>query len=249
MEDITKSPKKRGRKPKYQKTEKNTEERPTGYAKATGIEFVDYDPSSFKEPVNVQVFSQPSILIQDIEKEDKPSVEVSSAPTNESDSEQLKEQDCDVTSESTEALQEEDERLEAEAKEKDTRELLEYLGMHVLPSHINSEYWIRGVAKVLKTDGSVSWCVVIRTGYETHKIEKIFGSCAAIFKVGRIRNIEVIPNEYINIYGFENKANCLKFLLKHYGKAFDDLEFMTDEELKNKAIDVVIKKYASQYGK
>lgn len=116
------------------------------------------------------------------------------------------------TSEDAEPVLEDDAQKEAEmakrrrdfikemnsVPDKDTREMLEFIGITELPkfSDADMEMWFKAVARVRKRDTSVSWCVIERKGTEKFSITKIFGKCSPIAEVGVPMPIEIIPRRF-----------------------------------------------------
>jgi len=255
MEDSTKTTKKRGRKPKSSKADQAQEQKPAlaGKTVFTSVQYAGMQSASTSTTEH-SVYTHASVgksnkeelninnpVIQ--EEESKPIEHEQVTEVQEHQQEEMKEPKCDAPCDSDEYS----DALNKIVNSNDTRDLLEYLNMRMLPEHIESNLWARGVAKVLKRDGTLTWCVVLRTGVETHKIEKIFGSCSPIFKVGKIRNIEFIPREELIDNGLDNRTKRIMFLKKHLMDYSDRFDFMSDDELKREVADFIISKYTRKY--
>lgn len=126
----------------------------------------------------------------------------------------------------------------------DTRALMNYLGVGMLPEEKNDMYWVRAVAKILKRDGSVSWCVLKRTSVDKHKIEKVFGNCSPIVKVGRPFIVDYIPK-----WGIEKAKNLdrqgkIGWIKMSTGKHEEQIDFdkLSDEEIDVELLKTEIKK-------
>lgn len=128
----------------------------------------------------------------------------------------------------------------------DTRALMNYLGVGMLPEEKYDMYWVRAVAKILKRDGSVSWCVLKRTSVDKHKIEKVFGNCSPIVKVGRPFIVDYIPK-----WGIEKAKNLdrqgkIGWIKMSTGKHEEQIDFdkLSDEEIDVELLKTEIKKNA-----
>lgn len=127
--------------------------------------------------------------------------------------------------------------------EDDTREMLNFVGITSIPKFQKSAVWVKAIAKVLKIDTSVSWVVLKRTGAKTHNIEKIFGHCAAIKKVGTPIPIEVIPYNYSAAFPQNSTYEMAKFIANYSELTVDELQHKTYEELTDMMLDLQIKMY------
>lgn len=127
--------------------------------------------------------------------------------------------------------------------ENDTREMLDFVGITSIPKFQKSAVWVKAIAKVLKIDTSVSWVVLKRTGAKTHNIEKIFGHCAAIKKVGTPIPIEVIPYNYSASFPQNSTYEMAKFIANYSELTVDELQHKTYEELTDTMLDLQIKMY------
>jgi hypothetical protein len=127
--------------------------------------------------------------------------------------------------------------------ENDTREMLDFVGITSIPKFQKSAVWVKAIAKVLKIDTSVSWVVLKRTGAKTHNIEKIFGHCAAIKKVGTPIPIEVIPYNYSAAFPQNSTYEMAKFISNYSELTVDELQHKTYEELTDMMLDLQIKMY------
>lgn len=127
--------------------------------------------------------------------------------------------------------------------ENDTREMLDFVGITSIPKFQKSAVWVKAIAKVLKIDTSVSWVVLKRTGAKTHNIEKIFGHCAAIKKVGTPIPIEVIPYNYSAAFPQNSTYEMAKFIANYSELTVDELQHKTYEELTDMMLDLQIKMY------
>ena len=125
----------------------------------------------------------------------------------------------------------------------DTREMLDFVGISSIPKFQKSAVWVKAIAKVLKIDTSVSWVVLKRTGAKTHNIEKIFGHCAAIKKVGTPIPIEVIPYNYSASFPQNSTYEMSKFIANYSELTVDELQHKTYEELTDMMLDLQIKMY------
>jgi len=125
----------------------------------------------------------------------------------------------------------------------DTREMLNFVGISSIPKFQKSAVWVKAIAKVLKIDTSVSWVVLKRTGAKTHNIEKIFGHCAAIKKVGTPIPIEVIPYNYSAAFPQNSTYEMAKFISNYSELTIDELQHKTYEELTDMMLDLQIKMY------
>ena len=125
----------------------------------------------------------------------------------------------------------------------DTREMMNFVGITSIPKFQESAVWTRAIAKVLKTDTSVSWVVLKRTGAKTHNIEKIFGHCAAIKKVGTPIPIEIIPYNYSAAFPNGNAYEMAKFLSDYAKQPVEELQKKTPGELTEMMLDLQIRMY------
>ena len=125
----------------------------------------------------------------------------------------------------------------------DTREMLNFVGITSIPRYQSNAVWVRAIAKVLKIDTSVSWVVLKRTGANSHNIEKIFGHCAAIKKVGTPIPIEVIPHEYSAAFPSNSTYEMSKFIAQYTDKTVDELQHKTITELTDMMLDIQIQMY------
>lgn len=125
----------------------------------------------------------------------------------------------------------------------DTREMLNFVGITSIPRYQSNAVWVRAIAKVLKIDTSVSWVVLKRTGANTHNIEKIFGHCAAIKKVGTPIPIEVIPYNYSAAFPSNSTYEMSKFIAQYTDKTVDELQHKTMTELTDMMLDIQIQMY------
>lgn len=125
----------------------------------------------------------------------------------------------------------------------DTREMLNFVGITSIPRYQSSAVWVRAIAKVLKIDTSVSWVVLKRTGAKTHNIEKIFGHCAAIKKVGTPIPIEVIPYNYSAAFPSNSSYEMAKFISQYTGEKAEEWQQKTMTELTDKMLDIQIQMY------
>ena len=138
---------------------------------------------------------------------------------------------------------EEDIEVKYNPSESDTREMLDFVGITSIPKFQKSAVWVKAIAKVLKIDTSVSWVVLKRTGAKTHNIEKIFGHCAAIKKVGTPIPIEVIPYNYSAAFPQNSTYEMSKFIANYSELTVDELQHKTYEELTDMMLDLQIKMY------
>ena len=125
----------------------------------------------------------------------------------------------------------------------DTREMLNFVGITSIPRYQSNAVWVRAIAKVLKIDTSVSWVVLKRTGANSHNIEKIFGHCSAIKKVGTPIPIEVIPHSYSAAFPSNSTYEMSKFIAQYTNKAVDELQNKTMTELTDMMLDIQIQMY------
>lgn len=125
----------------------------------------------------------------------------------------------------------------------DTREMMNFVGITSIPKFQESAVWTRAIAKVLKTDTSVSWVVLKRTGAKTHNIEKIFGHCAAIKKVGTPIPIEIIPYNYSASFPSSSAYEMAKFLSDYAKQPVEELQKKTPGELAEMMLDLQIRMY------
>lgn len=125
----------------------------------------------------------------------------------------------------------------------DTREMLNFVGITSIPRYQSNAVWVRAIAKVLKIDTSVSWVVLKRTGANSHNIEKIFGHCAAIKKVGTPIPIEVIPHSYSAAFPSNSTYEMSKFIAQYNDKTVDELQHKTMTELTDMMLDIQIQMY------
>ena len=125
----------------------------------------------------------------------------------------------------------------------DTREMLNFVGITSIPRYQSNAVWVRAIAKVLKIDTSVSWVVLRRTGANSHNIEKIFGHCAAIKKVGTPIPIEVIPHSYSAAFPSNSTYEMSKFIAQYTDKTVDELQHKTMTELTDMMLDIQIQMY------
>jgi len=125
----------------------------------------------------------------------------------------------------------------------DTREMLNFVGISSIPKFQKSAVWVKAIAKVLKIDTSVSWVVLKRTGAKTHNIEKIFGHCAAIKKLGTPIPIEVIPYNYSAAFPSNNSYEMAKFISQYTGENAEEWQQKTMTELTDKMLDIQIQMY------
>lgn len=133
--------------------------------------------------------------------------------------------------------------------ENDTREMLNYVGISTIPKFQLNAVWVRAIAKVLKTDTSVSWVVLKRTGAKKHNIEKIFGHCAAIKKVGTPIPIEVIPYKYSDAFPRENAEEMARFIANYTENTVEELRQKNYGELTDMMLDLQIKMYYEEIHK
>ena len=127
--------------------------------------------------------------------------------------------------------------------DEDTREMLNFVGITSIPRYQSNAVWVRAIAKVLKIDTSVSWVVLKRTGANSHNIEKIFGHCAAIKKVGTPIPIEVIPHSYSAAFPSNSTYEMSKFIAQYTDKTVDELQHKTMTELTDMMLDIQIQMY------
>lgn len=139
--------------------------------------------------------------------------------------------------------EEEEIEVKYNPSENDTREMLDFVGITSIPKFQKSAVWVKAIAKVLKIDTSVSWVVLKRTGAKTHNIEKIFGHCAAIKKVGTPIPIEVIPYNYSAAFPQNSTYEMAKFIANYSELTVDELQHKTYEELTDMMLDLQIKMY------
>lgn len=139
--------------------------------------------------------------------------------------------------------EEEEIEVKYNPSENDTREMLDFVGITSIPKFQKSAVWVKAIAKVLKIDTSVSWVVLKRTGAKTHNIEKIFGHCAAIKKVGTPIPIEVIPYNYSAAFPQNSTYEMSKFIANYSELTVDELQHKTYEELTDMMLDLQIKMY------
>lgn len=125
----------------------------------------------------------------------------------------------------------------------DTREMMNFVGITSIPKFQESAVWTRAIAKVLKTDTSVSWVVLKRTGAKTHNIEKIFGHCSAIKKVGTPIPIEIIPYNYSAAFPSSSAYAMAKFLSDYAKQPVEELQKKTPGELTEMMLDLQIRMY------
>lgn len=138
---------------------------------------------------------------------------------------------------------EEEIEVKYNVSENDTREMLNYVGISTIPKFQLNAVWVRAIAKVLKIDTSVSWVVLKRTGAKKHNIEKIFGHCAAIKKVGTPIPIEVIPYTYSDAFPRENAEEMARFIANYTKKPIEELRQKNYGELTDMMLDLQIKMY------
>lgn len=138
---------------------------------------------------------------------------------------------------------EEEIEVKYNVSENDTREMLDFVGITSIPKFQKSAVWVKAIAKVLKIDTSVSWVVLKRMGAKTHNIEKIFGHCAAIKKVGTPIPIEVIPYNYSAAFPQNSTYEMSKFISNYSELTVDELQHKTYEELTDMMLDLQIKMY------
>lgn len=126
--------------------------------------------------------------------------------------------------------------------EEDINAMLLFTGLTRIPEFNESQIWTKAIAKVLKRDTSVSFCVLERTGWDTHKIVKIFGKCSSIVKVGKPIPIEVMPMDFVKQFHHADKQGRIDYLKKHFPEREDEFDAMELDELKKEcaATDLMI---------
>ena len=127
--------------------------------------------------------------------------------------------------------------------EADTREMMNFLGITVLPqfTSADADRWCRAIARVRKRDTSVSWVILERRGVTQFGITKIFGRCSPIAQVGQPIPVEVIPARFsakVNKYSVDSVRN---FVAEHIGE--EKAKEMTAEELNDELVRIEIKLY------
>lgn len=125
----------------------------------------------------------------------------------------------------------------------DTREMLNFVGISSIPRYQSNAVWVKAIAKVLKIDTSVSWVVLKRTGANNYNIEKIFGHCSAIKKVGTPIPIEVIPHSYSAAFPSNSTYEMSKFIAQYTEHTIDELQHKTMTELTDMMLDIQINMY------
>lgn len=116
--------------------------------------------------------------------------------------------------------------------EEDINAMLLFTGLTRVPEFNGNQIWTKAIAKVLKRDTSVSFCVLERTGWDTHRILKIFGKCSGIVKVGKPIPIEVMPEDFIKQFYHSDIEGRKSYLKSHNPEKADEYDNMTLEELK-----------------
>lgn len=126
--------------------------------------------------------------------------------------------------------------------EEDINAMLLFTGLTRVPEFNESQIWTKAIAKVLKRDTSVSFCVLERTGWDTHKIVKIFGKCSSIVKVGKPIPIEVMPMDFVKQFHHADKQGRIDYLKKHFHEREEEFDAMDLDELKKEcaATDLMI---------
>lgn len=126
--------------------------------------------------------------------------------------------------------------------EEDINAMLLFTGLTRIPEFNESQIWTKAIAKVLKRDTSVSFCVLERTGWDTNKIVKIFGKCSSIVKVGKPIPIEVMPADFVKQFHHADKQGRIDYLKKHFPEREEEFDAMELDELKKEcaATDLMI---------
>lgn len=141
-------------------------------------------------------------------------------------------------------LPKEDEiEVKYKVSDEDTRKMLNYVGITSIPRYQNNAVWITAIAKVLKTDTSVSWVVLKRKTAKKYIIEKIFGHCSAIKKVGTPIPIEAIPMEYSASFPRTSIYEMARFIADYKHRPVEQYQNRPLEELTETMLDIQIEMY------
>lgn len=153
------------------------------------------------------------------------------------------------TPETPETLPKEDNiEVKFNVSKEDTKEMMNFTKLTKIPKFQDNAVWVRAIAKVLKHDMSVSWCVLRRTGANSHNIEKIFGRCSAIAKVGTPIPIEVLPYNY-GAYFPKDTEGMAKFISEKTGESLEKWLDATPTQLSDKMLELQIITYLNEYEK
>lgn len=130
--------------------------------------------------------------------------------------------------------------------EKETAEMMNFLGISMLPEHNESDIWMTAVAKVQRRDLSMSWCVLKRLSHDSHTVTKIFGGCSPINRVGRPVPIDTVPYDVAARVIGQGRDYMVKTIHASLKTPIEELAALNDEELQTKVIDTVINEYWQQ---
>lgn len=107
---------------------------------------------------------------------------------------------------------------------------LAHCSLRDLPSVDNGEdVWISAVAKVIKSDGSVSYALVEKDGKGNSKIIKDFGSISAIKKIESYHPFAFLKSSYVPKFKTAKKDERIAYLTKKYGDEEEWSKFTTKE--------------------
>ncbi len=134
-----------------------------------------------------------------------------------------------------------------DVSEKETAEMMRFIGISMFPEHQDSDIWMTAVAKVQKRDMSMSWCVLKRERYDKHKITKIFGNCSPIHLVGRPIPLETVPYEVAARVMSRGRNYIIQTIHSSLKTPFETLNILDDEKLHAKLIDTIINEYWQEY--
>lgn len=130
----------------------------------------------------------------------------------------------------------------------ETTLMMNFVGINLIPQFNPNDIWVRAVAKVQKRDSSMSWCVLHRQTHDKYSVHKIFGKCSPIHRIGKIQPIETIPANVLAGILARGRKYSEQTVNANAGRALD-LSALSDEELTDKVIDVLINEYWQNNGK
>jgi len=173
---------------------------------------------------------------------------VENEPQPEDGSEQVQETENTKEAVPEQQTQQQKEQL-FRVPEADTKEMMEFCGLQSIPREHQEGVWARAIAKVLKRDASVSWCVLVRTPDGEQNIEKVFGRCSPIHKLGTPIPIEIIPHAFAAVFPKNSVVEMTNFLVNVEGLDADKVQAMSKTEMNNLIDSIVVREYMKQNGK
>lgn len=123
--------------------------------------------------------------------------------------------------------------IESKLEKDSLVDALNYCRASNLPEPIpdgDKRIWVKGLAKVHKSDCSCNWAVVRNDGYSEPMVVKDYGNCAMIVRIDEVHPLYFLDMSEIPL--LRSKTDILNYL-KNHGENEDEIKQMLDTKDKS----------------